>query len=383
MIKKLITVSTLLLIIASCEDEGINSRDSFVPVIESVRLSERWNINATEALIVEIRVNDPQGFSDLRTVLLEVINSGGSTVFSDSLYDDGGLNGSTDIVAGDGVFRNRFLPTDISSEQGTFSFDFKVEDRSGNSAGLFQRDVVFAFNSAPQVLSAESPAVLESASQPLTITAKAVDSDGLADIKHVYMDLLLAGQSVISNPVELFDDGGSNNSGDLFAADSIFSLQIDSTFGAARQGDYILRFYAVDQSASQSSAVDKSIKIENEAGHIISSDMPDEVTRPAEIPIRVRVSDPQGLADIQRVYFELQASDGSFVKDNQGNNLKLSLFDDGDQNLHGDDVAGDGVFSVILSVDETNAAETYTFYFYTLDKVDNLSNSAQDTLVIN
>ncbi|MCB9058784.1 MAG: hypothetical protein H6627_09465 [Calditrichae bacterium] len=380
--KKLFVIGLLSLLISACEDESTSVKDTFDPIVKSVRLGERWNINSTDSSIVEVAVTDPQGSSDLKNIIVQVLDQSSNVIFSDSLYDNGGINGSGDIVAGDGVFRNMFLPTDISAGPGTFTFNFVVEDFDGNDAGPLQQDVLFAFNTAPSVSDLQAPDSLKSGSQAV-ITIKVSDPDGNTDIQNVELDLLKNGFSVLGEPFSMADDGNTQRSGDILAGDGIFSFKMDSSFAAGKTGSYGLNFVARDKSDVTSAAIEQEIYLENKKGSILTVSMPDTVTRPANIPIRVRVNEPQGLADIQRVYCELQASDGVFISDGQGGHLKINLFDDGDAGgAHGDVLAGDGIFSVILSVGTNNVADTYTFYFYMLDKVNNLSDSLTDTLVI-
>jgi len=117
-------------------------------------------------------------------------------------------------------------------------------------------------------------------------------------------------------------------------------------------------------------------------GYIISTNVPDTVFRPADIPINTFVGDPQGIDDIQRVYFELKASDGTYIETSPGNHFQQNMFDSGNLTAHGDTTAGDSEFSVILSVTESNVADVYTLEFYAVDKVSNVSLMVSDTLDI-
>lgn len=380
--KKLFVIGVLLMVLWACEDESTSVKDTFNPSVKSLRLNERWNINSSDSSIVEVAAADPQGNADLKNIAVQVLDQSSNIVFNDSLYDDGGLNGSGDIIAGDGVFRNRYLPEDISSSPGTFTFNFVVEDIGGNDAGPLQQDVIFAFNAAPDVSELQGPDTLRSGSQGV-ITIKASDPDGNSDIKNVELDLLKNGLSVLGAPLFLADDGNTQINGDIIAGDGVYSFKLDSAFAAAKTGDYILQLSARDKSDVLSAGLKQAIYLENKKGRILAISMPDTVTRPANILIQIKVYEPQGLGDIQRVYCELQASDGVFIGDGQGGHLKINLFDDGDAGgSHGDGKAGDGIYSVILSVGSTNVADTYTFYFYMLDKINNLSDALTDTLVI-
>ncbi len=75
--------------------------------------------------------------------------------------------------------------------------------------------------------------------------------------------------------------------------------------------------------------------------------------------IFVSVRDPQGLADIDSVYFTVTRPDGS------SNGYKFYLFDNG---LAGDSTAGDGVYTIGIQAPSTsNQTGDYTFHFRALD----------------
>ncbi len=76
----------------------------------------------------------------------------------------------------------------------------------------------------------------------------------------------------------------------------------------------------------------------------------------------LRVSDGNGLNDISEVYFIVYRPDGS----TSGN--KVFLFDDGNLLQNGDQTAGDGIYSRIIFVNQTNAKGTYRFEFKAIDR---------------
>lgn len=92
------------------------------------------------------------------------------------------------------------------------------------------------------------------------------------------------------------------------------------------------------------------------------------VTQPTLIFTSVQASDPNGLNDIDEVYFIV------FRPDSTTSGSKTFLFDDGNTTVNGDLVAGDGTFSRLIQVDETNAKGLYRFEFQAEDRSDSLSN---------
>jgi len=91
------------------------------------------------------------------------------------------------------------------------------------------------------------------------------------------------------------------------------------------------------------------------------------VTQPTVLFVSVEAMDPNGSSDILEVYFIVYRPDGT----TSGN--KILLFDDGNIAI-GDVVAGDGIFSRLIQVDQTNQKGTYRFEFQAEDRTGALSN---------
>ncbi len=82
----------------------------------------------------------------------------------------------------------------------------------------------------------------------------------------------------------------------------------------------------------------------------------------------VEASDSNGYNDIDEVYFVVYKPDGT------SNFSKILMYDDGNITEHGDLAAGDGIFSRLIQIDETNDKGTYRFEFLAEDRVGNFSN---------
>ena len=91
------------------------------------------------------------------------------------------------------------------------------------------------------------------------------------------------------------------------------------------------------------------------------------VNQPTVILTSVQASDPNGLNDILEVYFVVYRPDGS------SNNNRVFLYDDGTSE-NGDLTAGDGIFSRLIQVDQSNQKGTYRFEFRAKDRIGDLSN---------
>jgi hypothetical protein len=81
----------------------------------------------------------------------------------------------------------------------------------------------------------------------------------------------------------------------------------------------------------------------------------------------VEAMDPNGASDILEVYFIVYRPDGTT------NNSKVLLFDDGKPE-NGDVLAGDGIYSRLIQVNQNNQKGTYRFEFRAKDRLGDLSN---------
>jgi len=375
---KYVLLSILIALICACSDEPGKPETEFDPSVVSVRLDEVWNINSAVEKIVEVKVDDPQGFRDVRNIYFRILDAGSVSVYDDSLYDDGGLSGTNDVIAGDGVFRTKILPVAVTNQVGFYTFEFDVLDKEGNSAGELKRDVEFIFSVVNNIDNIIAPDTLKSGSEPVSITAKVSSMQGESEVEKVFMDLRRNNVSVLSAPIEMNKTG----------QDSIFAYTIDSTFAAARKGTYILQFYAQSSTGDKSDTFDHEIFIENNKGRIISVNVPATIKRPASgfntALVTAKVSDPQGLADIDSVYFNSQKPDGNpaagnpFVLVDNGLPFNVSnpFIEAGDQ------VAGDGIYSITIFVDNSNQLGTYTFTFHLSDKTGNKGVSGQGSIEV-
>jgi Bacterial Ig-like domain len=388
MYKIIFTILTLILFAQSCSDEPTAPQEEVNPEIISVRIDEQWDLSSGEITLIEAKVSDPQGPADLKNVVLKVKNTSAETVFTDSLYDDGGLNGSNDLIAGDGVFRNVFLPIDITLKEGDYTFVFEVMDKAGHAAENLEQPVTFLALAQASVTKIDAPALLPSGSGPIIITATAAIKGNAFGAVKIFMDLRQNNQSVLSKPIRMANDGNTAGSGDLLAGDSLYTYKMDSTFAAGKQGTYTLRFYAQNNVGAKSDAIDQEIILENKVGKVLLTTVPESITRPAtgfaQALITAKINDPQGLADIDSVYFNSGKPDGNPASGNPfvmvDNGLPFNIANPFVE--AGDAVEEDGTFSLTILVDNTNLPGVYTFTFYLRDKAGNLSSAVIDSIEV-
>lgn len=134
------------------------------------------------------------------------------------------------------------------------------------------------------------------------------------------------------------------------------------SFDTGLIGDYVVEVYAIDTDNLLSNRVLGTLSIQNDAEPPVIVEIigPDTIQRPEsgsrQEQLIAVVSDPDGISNIANVLF--------WNVENPGNTF--SLFDDGQQG--GDEVAGDGRYTVTISISSTNATGTNTFAFQATDR---------------
>lgn len=116
---------------------------------------------------------------------------------------------------------------------------------------------------------------------------------------------------------------------------------------------------AACQEASNA-VIDDSAVIENVSA-------PDSVqTGNVSLTLYATVQDPNGLNDIQRVYFTVTKPDGTPSTGNP-----FPMYDDGGSGSAAGDVnqtAGDGIYTLGINLSSSNPLGTYTFTFYAVTR---------------
>ncbi|MCB0747646.1 MAG: hypothetical protein H6613_12235 [Ignavibacteriales bacterium] len=157
-------------------------------------------------------------------------------------------------------------------------------------------------------------------------------------------------------------------------------------------GKYEISFYVQDNINPSDANVKKigtkilnfqseAINLPPEISNLV---MPTEVNRGNDFIFSINVVDPNGLTDLQAVYFELRRPDSSIVYADQNNTqTKFPLFDNGDFIKAGDLVRGDGIYSLKNSFVETSQTGNWYFEFAAIDKAGLKSNTINFSLKVN
>jgi hypothetical protein len=140
-------------------------------------------------------------------------------------------------------------------------------------------------------------------------------------------------------------------------------------------GNYVIRFFVTGFDGINKQVALGSFYFNNGQDNlppVISNTViePDTVVvnSPTVIFTSVDAMDLNGASDLAEVYFIVHRPDGT------SNNSRVLLFDDGNTSENGDLVAGDGTYSLLIQVDQSNQKGTYRFEFRAKDRLGDLSN---------
>jgi len=129
---------------------------------------------------------------------------------------------------------------------------------------------------------------------------------------------------------------------------------------------------------------------ENQPGGITQVVVADSMQIPAapnynRSLVKAWISDPDGLKDVDSVYFYSLKPDGNLANSGKplvlvDNGLSFNIADP--WNRAGDETAGDGVYSLSIILDNSALAGRYHFTFYMRDKAGHLSDAVMDSIEV-
>jgi hypothetical protein len=221
----------------------------------------------------------------------------------------------------------------------------------------------------------------------IALIAHVGDPKGINDIKQVSYKIYTPVKHEVarSGNLSIVQDN-TNTDEAMYSTNASFTMERSST------GIYIVEMYAQGMGNVTSNSIQLSFLVEKNSGapRLFDLSMPDTVVRPPsgyfnKVYFRVTAADPDGLADIQKVYFR---SLNSTLPNEQ-----YSLSDDGDVNppnerilsqtgASGDSVAGDGRYARIIPIFSGADLGTKLFRFYAIDKSGFLGDSLDHTITI-
>ena len=213
------------------------------------------------------------------------------------------------------------------------------------------------------------------------VTSLKIDNSG--SVNEVWCTIKILGSTKnIYERINLFDNGDANSS-DAKKGDSVYT----GKFLMSRQfssGEYVIEYFIKDNINNEGSNITSVVvhkfvfdNGKNNKPPVISDlTMPQSVNRNVDFIIQVKVSDPDGLADISRVEFDLYQPGGSYIG-------KFVLLDDGNTASDGDITAGDGIYSSKRSFRTEATPGVWKFVFHATDLAGNPSNTITFDMTIN
>ena len=357
---------------SSCTQEPATAPDADMPEIVALFAPAEAYLQDSTGVVIHARIVDPQGVGDIDSVLCFAIRPDGSQ--GRFAMSDNGTDG--DILAGDGQFVAR-IPGPFWRQPGTGRLHIQATDAAGNEA---RSDTLLIEvkpglkGSPPRVTKVRLPEVIfADSSYQFQILAAAEDPEGLEDIEAVLFWVFPPGRPASTYRGSLQDDGQQD---DGVAGNGVFGRILNADAFGIERGIYTLIVRARDKAGNYSTAILRYFSVqtllENLPPRIESVSAPDTISRSQTAPfvITARVSDPNGLADIARVFFNSFLPDGTPASGNP-----FLMRDDGkkDQNGLGDAVANDGVYSLVISVGPGSPLGTFRFEFQAQDKGNLLS----------
>lgn len=202
-------------------------------------------------------------------------------------------------------------------------------------------------------------------------------------LNNVAINIFSPSNKILNNvPLELFDSGNLADNGDTTAGDLAYSNKylFSSNF---ENGSYNVEYIITLSDGSSKNIASQHFVYDNGQNNItpvISNVIvdPDTLIATGTVTIltSVKVSDQNGLSDIEKVYFIVVKPDGST------NNTQIEMFDDGDASANGDKNAGDGIYSRLIQINQNNIKGTYILKFTARDKAGALSNTISHNLLV-
>ncbi|NOY76853.1 MAG: hypothetical protein GXO76_03165 [Calditrichaeota bacterium] len=348
--------SVSLVFFAGCHETSTQPT-SVEPVVQSIQAPEKVYTESNEMITIRVNAWDPQGVSDLKTVTFTLLDSSGA--FASGHFNDDGTDG--DIIPGDGQFTGVFSGKDFAGHGTRVFLQVAAEDQEGHVSSP-ARDTILVhsgkMNALPKIISITLPdSVNLAVDSVLTLSAALTDPDGEADLLGLGVQVFPAqGVSPVWQDTLFYT--GASGTGQIEG-------QLPILIFKNKQGEYIFRLTALDKSGGSSEAVIRMVHVfkivHNDPPVLSELSAPDTVSRSSgqHFVLSVRVTDPQGLADVSQVYFNTYKPDGTPSSGNP-----FFMRDDGQG---GDATAHDGIYSLGISISTQNATGNYRFVFYAVD----------------
>jgi hypothetical protein len=198
------------------------------------------------------------------------------------------------------------------------------------------------------------------------ITSVRVQQGGDDAIETVVCSLLDASGNLIQN----FNMSDNGSGGDTISGNGVYTVTVNyTTTSCLTVGNYSVQYLATSESGLTSNLIVSTVPVyysNNVAPEVSFVNAPDTIARPTsgETPLvlSIKGSDQNGQCDVKTVFFNSILPSG-----NPSSGNPFIMFDDGDLVAHGDSVAGDGRFSLIIKITPGVSLGTYQFNYQATD----------------
>jgi len=309
---------------------------------------------------VEVSVRDPQGLDDIESVEYKIDFPAVGTIGNWTSLTDTGSGG--DSTAGDG--RYAWLVSGFTDQDsaGQYKMSFRATDRGNHQSNVLEDWFNVSANHIPVLSDLNAPDTMYSDFPESSLIAiYAMDPDPDDQISEVWFEIFRPDGSTNEQKYIMLDDGFSG--GDSIAGDGRYSLRISSAEMDQQLGNFQLLFYAKNNHEVVSEPLKAFIHImpsNNEPPVLLSVAAPDTLSSssPDTSYLILEVTDPQGLNDIDSVWFQ------SFRPNGSSNGNRYYLHDDG---VDGDQTAGDGAFTIGITSYGASPLGLWRFEFWARD----------------
>jgi hypothetical protein len=368
----------IFLFIIGCTIKNPVSDEWFSPFLSNLMIPEAVYLKSDIVYPISVKVSDPQGLDDINTVKYLIYSEGVNTpVLEDTLTDDGKKG---DIIPYDGIYYDTLNVSFSNGTPGEYIIKVLAEDYENNLSNTIY-DTLYIVddekNLPPKIFNPIVPDTLtENTIEDVFLSIQVNEPQGLDDIDSVFFRIYPSFSAIYLYSWKLNDDGVS---GDITAGDGIFSFWGNLFYNLRINGEYLIRFQAVDKKGSKSNIIVENFYIQrpNDSPVLLEIDAPDVVGLSAgHFTVSIKVNDLQGPEDIKRVYFNSTKPDGQPAGGNP-----FYMYDDGDEK-HGDNEEGDGWYSLEVEITKQNEPGDYKFEFFAEDQAGVTSKSINHTITV-
>ena len=361
-----------------CSVKDPIQKEALYLLLSNLSLPDTLYLQSDDNTPFSVKVTHSEGVKAIFSVRAFITRIDAQTIlYQDTLQDDGT---GGDIVPGDGTFGGRLSLIFTQDQPATYRMSVVCEDMYQNISDTLSSSFAVVDGERrgfPMLYECSLSDTLNADSLGhVFITIRVEDPQGLDDIDSVFFQIFQPLSPVPFYQSRLRDDG---QSGDSVPGDGIFTFQGNLEDTLKSRGVHAFRFQAVDQSGLFSDAKVKEVFIDqiNYPPVLSNISAPDTVilsTSGDTLFISVDVYDPQGLADIKKVYFNSTKPDGNPAVDNP-----FYMYDDG---FGGDVTPNDGTYSLEVIITTEAQRGVYRFDFYAGDYSGAVSESLSHFMTI-